>query len=57
MDQFSNVILAVDTVHTVPQWTLGCGLGLGGLNQQVLPLCTSIVTHQFNRPLIIVGFQ
>ncbi len=33
MGQFSNVLLAIDKAHTVPQRGLYCQPGLGGLNQ------------------------
>ncbi len=33
MGQFSNVLLAIDKAHTVPQRLMDCGPGLGGLNQ------------------------
>ncbi len=33
MGQFSNVLLAFDNAHTVPQRDLDCGPGIGGLNQ------------------------
>ncbi len=37
VDQLVNVILAIDKVHTVPQRTLECRPGLGGLNQVMGP--------------------
>ncbi len=39
MGQFSKVLLSIDNVHTVPQRALGCGTGLGGLNQVYVPNC------------------
>ncbi len=33
MGQFSNVLLAIDEAHTVPEMALECRLGIGGLNQ------------------------
>ncbi len=39
MGQFSNVLLAFDKSHTVPQRALDCGPGLGGLNQVYGPNC------------------
>ncbi len=39
MGQFSNVLLAIDKEHTVPQRALDCRPGLGGLNQVHGPNC------------------
>ncbi len=33
MGQFSKELLVIDIAHTIPQWTLDCRPGLGGLNQ------------------------
>ncbi len=33
MNQLSKALLAINNVHTVPQRTLNCEPGLGGLNQ------------------------
>ncbi len=38
MSQYSNVSLATDKAHIVPQWALYCKSGLGGLNQVNGPL-------------------
>ncbi len=43
MNKLMNLILTIDKVHTAPQSTLLCGLGLGGLNHVYGP----------NHPLLI----
>ncbi len=37
MGQFSKVLLAIDNAHKVPQRSLDCGLGIGGLNHVMSP--------------------
>ncbi len=37
MDQLVNVLFSIDKAHTVPQRTMDCGPGLGGLNQVTSP--------------------
>ncbi len=38
MSQFNKVQLAIDKVHTVPQRTLDCRPGLGGLTRFMGPI-------------------
>ncbi len=37
MGQFNEVLLAIDSAHTIPQRALDCGPGLGGLNHIMGP--------------------
>ncbi len=37
MGQFSNALMAIDNIHTVPQRVLDSGPGLGGLNHIMSP--------------------
>ncbi len=43
MGQFSEVLLAIDNVHTVPQRALDWRPGLGELNQIYVP---NLITNQ-----------
>ncbi len=38
MGQLSKVLVAFDNIYTVPQRSLDCGPGLGGLNQVMGPI-------------------
>ncbi len=64
MVQFSNILLAIDKVHTVLQRALDCRPGLGGLTQmssgdicfsvrfnQSINTCGSLISHTNNASL------
>ncbi len=63
MGQLVNVLLAIDKAHTVPQWTLDCGPGFGGLNQvyrPTMPLClfrVSVASIAISLPDVQIGIS
>ncbi len=54
MVQFSNVLLAIDKLYTVPQSALDCGAGVGWLNQTSNYICCLVNIFSFHELVIFL---